>query len=159
MKTSGVNNTSNNTETTSEAPPEITSKVKEDGMSSAHGLTPPWLRPPNGFKHGTGAATAAAHLSSGSNRAAMAGRALLQGYSSNAYSNNHVKQQQPLNSNLNKTASAGLLALMELQQRQGGGGSNLLSSGSNYSASNFLAAAVAEGKKITMEVIPCWTSC
>lgn len=146
MKTSGVNNTSNNTETTSEAPPEITSKVKEDGMSSAHGLTPPWLRPPNGFKHGTGAATAAAHLSSGSNRAAMAGRALLQGYSSNAYSNNHIKQQQPLNSNLNKTASAGLLALMELQQRQGGG-NNLLSSGSNYSASNFLAAAVAEREK------------
>jgi hypothetical protein len=148
MKTSGVNNTSNNTETTSEAPPEMKSKVKEDDTSSAQCITPPWLRPPNGFKHGTGAATAAANLSSGSNRAAMAGRALLQGYSCNDYGNNHIKhhhhqqQQQPINANLNKTGSAGLLALMELQQRQNAG-SNILSSGSSYSASNFLAAAAA----------------
>mmetsp|Transcript_9147 Transcript_9147/g.17223 ORF Transcript_9147/g.17223 Transcript_9147/m.17223 type:complete len:881 (+) Transcript_9147:381-3023(+) len=143
MKTSGVSNTANNTEIASEAPPEITNKAKDDDMPSAQGLTPPWLRPPNGFKHGTGAATAAAHLSSGSNRAAMAGRALLQGYSSNDYAGgNHMKQQQPMNANLNKAGSAGLLALMELQQRQNGG-NNLLSSVSNYSASNFLSAAAA----------------
>jgi hypothetical protein len=75
----------------------------------------------------------------------MAGRALLQGYTSNGYANNQNKQYQSTNNNLNKSGSAGLLALMELQQRQNGGSNTLLSGGltSNSSASNFLAAAAA----------------
>jgi hypothetical protein len=43
--------------------------------------TPPWMQPPLGYKHGQGQAFAQAHLS-GNARAAAAGRALLDGFSS-----------------------------------------------------------------------------
>lgn len=151
LKTSGVSNNSNSNEPSNDVPlaATTTAKVKEDNMANGQGVTPPWLRPPNGFKHGTGAATAAAHLSSGSNHraAAMAGRALLQGYSSD-YGNQNKHMPSMHSTNLNKSTSAGLLALMELQQRQGIG-NNLLSTGglgSNSSTSNFLAAAAAAAR-------------
>lgn len=120
-------------------------KMKVEDLESATGIAPPWLRPPNGFKHGTGATLAASQLSSGSNRAVMAGRALLHGNNGGLHGNNGGLHKNSMNSSLNKSGSAGLLALMELQQRQGRGG--LLSGGLDNSNNSLLAAAAAaEGK-------------
>jgi len=71
----------------------------------------------------------------------MAGRALLHG--SNGGGNNNNKNG--MHSNMNKSGSAGLLALMELQQRQGMRG-GLAMGGLENSANSLLAAAAAEGK-------------
>ena len=138
VKSSGVNNNSNTGNTSTVSSATAVPKMKLDDLENSTGATPPWLRPPNGFKHGTGAATAAASLSSGYNRAALAGRALLQG--------NNAMSKSNMNSSMNnKPGSAGLLALMELQQRQDR--DNMLSQSLGNSASNLLAAAAAaEGK-------------
>lgn len=147
VKSSGVNNNANGGSShPNSSAPATTSKVKPEEMDhgggGAEGLTPPWLKPPVGFKHGTGAAIAAANLSSGSNRAALAGRALLQASGGGGMSkNNHAS--------LNKTSSAGLLALMEMQQRQNRQGGMMGGSGQGMgnSASNLLAAAGVDPTK------------
>jgi hypothetical protein len=134
-----VNNNANNGNSSAVSSSAAAAKMKLDELENSAGATPPWLRPPNGFKHGTGAATAAATLSSGSNRAAMAGRALLQGDTGGMSKNG-------ISSGMNgKADSAGLLALMEYQQRQNK--DNMFSQSLSNSANNLLAAAaVAEGK-------------
>jgi len=139
VKSSGVNNSSN--VSSAAAPSAIaTAKVKADDIGNGEGLTPPWLHPPVGFKHGTGAALAAANLSSGSNRAALAGRALLQGR------NNMSKN--PMGAGMNKTGSTGLLALMEMQSRQNR--QNVLNQPIGNSGSNLLAAAAGvENKNVS----------
>ena len=126
VKSSGVG--SNSGGGSSQTTPSVAevSKIKEDTAQAAP-PSPPWLRPPDGFKHGTGAATAAKSLSSGTvNRTAMIGRAMLEGNSSR-------KSHSSSKPSLNSSGSAGLLALMELQNRQSrqnllaetlGGGSN-----------------------------------
>jgi hypothetical protein len=68
----------------------------------------------------------------------MAGRALLHG-------NNDGMNKNSMGSGLNKSGSAGLLALMELQQRQGRGGMHSGGLG-NSSNSLFAASAASEGK-------------
>lgn len=107
--------------------------------------SPPWLKPPAGYRHGQGAAMAAANLSGGgSNRsAAAAGRALLHGLGSIDF--NDAFGAKHSNSSLSSRGSAGLLALAGL-----GGDSNsrqnmlnALSSGG--SASSLFAAAAASG--------------
>lgn len=141
VKSSGVNNNSsnnNNSTTSNVAAASAAAKIKIDDLETADGSTPPWLRPPNGFKHGTGAATAAAQLSSGSNKAAMAGRALL---------DNGSNKRNSLGSAMNKSGSAGLLALMEFQQRQNRNSAGLLSNNLQDSAQNLLAAAAAADGK------------
>eukprot|EP00978_Attheya_sp_CCMP212_P022181 scaffold65829_cov49-Attheya_sp.AAC.1 len=92
--------------------------------------SPPWLRAPNGYKHGNGAAMAAAALSGGvsNNRAAAVGRALLGGSNSNSSSNEKLSK-----SGLPSSGSAGLLALAEMQRRQ------------SSNSQNILAAAMAGG--------------
>jgi len=142
VKSSGVNNGSSNNNSNNNAS-NVTSaaaaaKMKVEDLESTTGIAPPWLRPPNGFKHGNGASMAASHLSSGSNRAVMAGRALLHG-------NNDGMNKNSMGSGLNKSGSAGLLALMELQQRQGRGGMHSGGLG-NSSNSLFAASAASEGK-------------
>lgn len=133
-----MNNNSNTGNASAVSSSATAAKMKLDDMENASGATPPWLRPPNGFKHGTGAATAAATLSSGSNRAALAGRALLQG-------NNGISKNGLSSGMNNKSGSAGLLALMEYQQHHNK--DNIFSQSLSNSASNLLAAAaVAEGK-------------
>lgn len=98
--------------------------------------TPPWLRPPNGFQHGTGATTAAAALSSGTaNRAAaLVGRSLLQGNSNSA-----AKKARGMTS----SGSAGLLALMEMELQRRQSKQNLNQSMGNVSSANNLLAAAA----------------
>jgi hypothetical protein len=107
--------------------------------------SPPWLNPPFGYKHGQGAALAAANLSGGgSNRsAAAAGRALLQGLGSGDF--NGMFDQKQSNPSLSSRGSAGLLALAGL----GGGGSNshqnLLNALSGRgSSSNFRSRRIGE---------------
>lgn len=122
-------------------------KMKQDEINQSAPPSPPWLRPPNGFKHGTGAATAASSLSSGTvNRTALIGRELLQGNSSlkrgeNSGMGSASSSSSGLakNNSMKPSGSAGLLALLELQRRQS---QNLLpqSYGGN-STSNLLAAA------------------
>ena len=90
--------------------------------------SPPWLQPPLGYKHGTGAAFAAANLNGANSRAAAAGRALLQGRNSQK--------------NLANASSSGLLA--ELQRRVSQQ-SLLQNLQQQSSASNLLAAAVRSG--------------
>jgi len=133
VKSSGVNNGASTNASTTASVAEV-SKAKSNELDQTVPPSPPWLRPPNGFKHGTGAASAAGALSSGTaNRAALAGRALLQGNSSlkKNNANNHNK--------LSSNGSAGLLALMELQRRQDH--QNLHSQSLGNSTNNLLASA------------------
>ena len=128
------NNTSNGNSQTTASVAEV-SKVKQDDIDRSSPPSPPWLRPPNGFKHGTGAATAANGLSSGAvNRTALIGRALLRGNSS--------MKKTSSKPSLSSSGSAGLLALMELQRRQSN--QNLLAQSLGNSTSNLLAAAAAQ---------------
>ena len=121
----------------------VTSNEKTKDEGGQNPPSPPWLNPPTGYKHGQGAAMAAANLSGGgSNRsAAAAGRALLQGLGSIDF-NDHFGGKHS-NSSLSSRGSAGLLALAGL-----GGDSNsrqnmlnALSSGG--SASSLFASAAA----------------
>lgn len=118
-----------------------TEKAKEEMDNNPP--SPPWLNPPLGYKHGQGAALAAANLSGGgSNRsAAAAGRALLQGLGSQDLKSSLDRKHS--NPSLSSRGSAGLLALAGL-----GGGSNsrqnLLNALSGRgSSSNLFAAAAA----------------
>jgi len=116
-----------------------TEKIKEEIENSLP--SPPWLNPPIGYKHGQGAALAAANLTGGGpNRsAAAAGRALLQGLGSNDFKG--AFDRKPSNPSLQSGRSAGLLTLAGL-----GGSSrqNLLNALSGRrSANNLLAAAAA----------------
>jgi hypothetical protein len=106
--------------------------MKED-MGDAAPPSPPWLAPPLGYKHGHGAAMAAAANS----RTAAAGRALLQSMSMGGGSS------KPSGLNLTSHGSAGLLALAELHRRNSR--QNLLNSalGNRSSANNNLLAAAA----------------
>ena len=141
VKSSGVGNNTNSGPSSTTASVAESSKIKQDDMNQTAPASPPWLRAPNGFKHGTGAASAANSLSSGTavNRTALIGRALLQG-GSTANSNLNKSSSKP---SLSSSGSAGLLALMELQRRQSQ--QNLLAQtmGGN-SQSNLLAAAAAQ---------------
>ena len=108
-------------------------KIKHDDVNQNPPPNPPWLRPPNGFKHGTGAATATNSLSSGTvNRTALIGRAMLGGGNSSHKSNSSKPS-------MSSNGSAGLLALMELQRRQSR--QNLLAQTLGSSTSNLLATA------------------
>lgn len=108
---------------------------KEDFENAMNAPNPPWLQPPLGYKHGAGAAMAAANMSGGgggggggvNSRAAAAGRALLEGFSSNRKSS----------SGMNASDNAGLLAMAELQRRASQ--SSLLQSMGGGSANNFFA--------------------
>eukprot|EP01083_Nonionella_stella_P093927 263452_1 len=147
VKSSGVNNSSNGGSSAAAPSAIATAKVKADDIGNGEGLTPPWLQPPVGFKHGTGAALAAANLSSGSNRAALAGRALLQGR------NNMSKN--PMGAGMNKTGSTGLLALMEMESRQnrhqpiGNSASNLLAAAAGVENKNVINKNVSNGSNIS----------
>ena len=135
VKSSGVGNNSGGGNSQASASVAEASKLKQDEIDESAPPSPPWLRPPNGFKHGTGAATAAQSLSSGTvNRTALIGRALLQG--------NSVKNGSSKEPSLSSSGSAGILALMELQRRQSQ--QNLVSQSLGNSASNLLAAAAAQ---------------
>jgi len=154
LKSSGVGGgNSGNGNVPSTGSSSSLSKMKGDGgMRNQSARNPPWLRTPNGFKHGTGATAATSALSSGTvNRAALAGRAMLQ-TSGNAQAN-HPFVDKMSKGPLRSSGSAGILALMEMQRRQSQ--NNLLpnvsqSLGNASSASNLLAeaaAAVAESNK------------
>lgn len=131
VKSSGVGNNASGANTPTNASVVEVSKLKQEELDQSAPPSPPWLRPPNGFKHGTGAATAASMLSSGTvNRTALIGRALLQGNSS---LNNNTNQKD---SSLRSSGSAGLLALMELQRLQSQ--QNLLGQTLGNSANNLL---------------------
>ncbi len=133
VKSSGVGSNSGGASSQATASVAEVSKVKQDASEAAP-PSPPWLRPPNGFKHGTGAATAAKSLSSGTvNRTALIGRAMLQGNSS-------IKNNSSSNkSSLSSSGSAGLLALMNLQNRHSQ--QNLLAQTLGNSSGNLLAGA------------------
>jgi len=131
-----------------------TEKIKEEMENSPP--SPPWLNPPIGFKHGQGAALAAANLTGGgANRsAAAAGRALLQGLGTSDFKAAFDRKQS--NPSLTSGGSAGLLALAGLSS-SGLGGTGLGSAGlggssrqnllnalsGRRSANNLLAAAAA----------------
>lgn len=136
VKSSGVGNNSSGGNSSAAASVAEVSKIKQDEINQAAPPSPPWLRAPNGFKHGTGAASAANSLSSGTvNRTALIGRALLQG-------NSNLKHSSSKPS-LSSSGSAGLLALMELQRRQSQ--QNLLAQSMGNSQNNLLAAAQNNG--------------
>ena len=142
--TVGANNSLNGAINTASVA-SVVSKVKAEAIErDTSPPTPPWLRPPKGYTHGTGAATAAASLSGDcidrSASAAAAGRALLQGTGSALKNALDQKKNRSLGSASN--GSAGLLALAALQQRKSQQSLlNLL--GARSSAANLLAAASA----------------
>lgn len=130
------------------APRQMKKIEEEIDHGDAEGSTenPPWLRPPNGYKPGAAAAAIAAaagaltHSGSGScsatnNRAAAAGRALLQG--AGALKSKHTLERKNSKSNLASSAShgsAGLLAMAELHRRRSQ--EQLLHAASNLSANS-----------------------
>jgi hypothetical protein len=87
--------------------------LKKHETDNGHPPSPPWLQTPLGYKQGGGAAMAAANLAGGegNNRAAAAGRALLQGLNPSSFGS------KPTSSGLTSSGSAGLLAMAELQRR------------------------------------------
>jgi hypothetical protein len=139
----GAGNSTNGT-SNSASVSSMASKVKmQTAERDSPPPTPPWLRPPKGYTHGTGAATAASALSGNSidrsAAAAAAGRALLQGSGSDAFKNAFdQKKNRTLGSTSN--GNAGLLALAALQQRKSQQSLlNLLTA--RTSTANLLAAA------------------
>ena len=129
----------------------MSSKAKADSEEKESSPpTPPWLRPPKGYTHGTGAATAAASLSGvsidRSASAAAAGRALLQGSGTNGGLKSSVDQNKKRTlASSSSHGSAGLLALAALQQRKSQQSLLNLLSG-RTSAANLLAAAANSSK-------------
>jgi hypothetical protein len=121
----------------------------QDASTAAASANPPWLQPPLGYRHGTGQAFAASHLSGANARAAAAGRALL-GSLSNAQQTSSNKFQAATTEQLANAArnggSTGILAMAELQRRASQ--TTLLQSAlqqqqhNTASANDFLAAAV-----------------
>jgi len=110
------------------------------GATAGEPPSPPWLQPPLGYKHGTGAAFAAANMSGANSRAAAAGRALLGGGMSSG-GNGNSSTSSLMKEVLDRKASAGLLAMAEMQQQQ-----KLLQNAFNSgSASNLLAAMARSG--------------
>jgi hypothetical protein len=76
---------------------------------------PPWLQPPNGYRHGMGAAMAA-----GNARAAAAGRALLMAtgaFNNNNNNNGHQQHQHHHHNNNNTTNATTNNILAELQRQ------------------------------------------
>ena len=118
-------------------------KIKDD-LDNANPPSPPWLQPPMGYKHGTGAAMAAANLAGGeaNSRAAAAGRALLQGL--NPGGMNQRKGSNSIMPSHGSAGSAGLLAMAELQRRASHQ-SLLQNMQGNTSAQLLSAAAAANG--------------
>jgi type II secretory pathway pseudopilin PulG len=113
---------------------------------------PPWLQPPLGYKHGTGQAFAASHLSNANARAAAAGRALLGGVGSPSTSQNVATNH--LAAAAQRGGSAGLLAMAELQRRASQ--NSLLQSALQQqhdatSANNLLAAAARSGSNSALQ--------
>lgn len=94
--------------------------------------TPPWLKPPMGYRHGQGQAFAQSHLSGANARAAAAGRAMLEGLSAG-------QLQSALGQRKGSTDFSDFL-LQDLQQRASH--QNLLdaSNGGNAAAGLFAAA-------------------
>jgi hypothetical protein len=107
------------------------------GFGGGPSSNPPWLQPPLGYKHGQGAAMAAAGESNVNSRAAAAGRALLQGLNPGGSSKRSGAGHNNNNTlgGLSSRESAGLLAMAELQRRASQ--QNILDS---PSAQNLLAA-------------------
>ncbi|GKY90712.1 hypothetical protein MPSEU_000044600 [Mayamaea pseudoterrestris] len=98
--------------------------------------TPPWLKPPMGYKHGQGQVFAQTHLSGANARAAAAGRAMLEGLSSS-------QLQSALGQRKASTDFSDLL-LQDLQQRASQ--QNLFdaaNSGNAAAAAGLFAAAAA----------------
>jgi hypothetical protein len=116
---------------TGAGPPVPEGLKKDDFESSMNPPSPPWLRPPQGYKQGGGAAMAAANLAGGgvNSRAAAAGRALLEGFGSNS---------RKSTGGMSSHDSAGLLAMAELQRRASQ--QSLLQSMGGGSAQNFFAS-------------------
>mmetsp|Transcript_3639 Transcript_3639/g.5548 ORF Transcript_3639/g.5548 Transcript_3639/m.5548 type:complete len:740 (-) Transcript_3639:173-2392(-) len=116
-----------------------TEKMKDDIDNSPP--SPPWLNPPLGFKHGQGAALAAANLSGGgANRsAAAAGRALLQGLGSSDFKT--AFDRKASNPSLSSRGSAGLLALAGLSGNSSSRQNLLNALSGRTPSSNPLAAA------------------
>lgn len=141
-----------------------TNRVKSSGVASAPATTmsqkpkedneaeppsPPWLQPPIGYRHGTGAAFAAANLSGANSRAAAAGRALLGGVTSSS-SLREALERKTSQGRMPWNGSAGFLAMAEMQQRASqqnllqnalnqGSASNLLSGRNNGFSNNAMA--------------------
>jgi hypothetical protein len=120
--------------------------------------TPPWLQPPLGYKHGTGQAFAASHLSNANARAAAAGRALLgSSVSSATQSTLQNATTNHLAAAAQRGGSAGLMAMAELQRRASQ--NSLLQSAlhqqqqqqQDASTSNLLAAAARSGSNSALQ--------
>ena len=116
---------------------DVIDGLKKEDVSNASPPSPPWLQVPLGYKQGGGAAMAAANLAGADgNRAAAAGRALLQGLNPGSFS-------QQSSSGLTPSGSAGLLAMAELQRRASH--QKLLNSLGGQSTQNLLAALNSSG--------------
>lgn len=116
-------------------------KIKEEVDNGPP--SPPWLQPPLGYKQGNGAAMAAAALSGGASRTAMAGRALLHGMGSSDLK--AALERKSSNPALASRGSAGLLAMADLHNSHQNLLNSLSSSSGRGSASNLLAAASGSG--------------
>jgi len=158
LKSSGVNGNNSGNGNGSSAASSSSLKMKHGGgLRGDTQPNPPWLQPPNGFKHGTGASVATSALSSGTvNRAALAGRAML-GAPGNAPVGGAMGDKLSKAPG-SSSGSAGILALMEMQrqnqnnllQRQSQNNlmQNVSQSLSNQpSASNLLADAASAIKE------------
>jgi hypothetical protein len=127
----------------------LNTNTGEQSNDDENNFNPPWLNPPIGYKHGQGAAMAAANLTSGApNRsAAAAGRALLQSLGGSNDFKDAFGQfgQNDANGSFNsRSGSAGLMALAGLGGGSGNSRQDLLNAlSSRGSASSLFAAAAA----------------
>jgi len=129
VKSSGANNNAVAPGVDTTVPNTAGQKIKLEGAGTPFASVPPWLRPPQGYVHGTGQSMAQAALSNGNNRAAMAGRLLLAG------------GKDSFDRGLSNNGSAHLLSMMEEQQRQ----ARSMQTQFDNSASNLLAALNSHG--------------
>lgn len=124
VKSSGANSNTVPPGVDTTVPNTVGQKIKIEGGGMPFASVPPWLRPPQGYVHGTGQSMAQAALSNSNNRAAMAGRLLLAG------------GKDSFDRGLSTNGSAHLLSMMEEQQRQ----ARRMQPQFDNSASNLLAA-------------------
>jgi hypothetical protein len=111
VKSSGVGAPAGGAAPVTEGAVNPVGKPKDDTVDSSP-PSPPWLQPPVGYKQGHGAC-----MSNGGadNRAAAAGRALLEGLGADTIKS--LLERKPSSSGLSSHGSAGLLAMAELQRQ------------------------------------------
>lgn len=94
-------------------------------MNGYHPPSPPWLRPPLGYKQGQGASMAAGNTN---NRAAAAGRALLGGGVFGSHHHHPNDRDNNNNNNGNSHSASGLLQALQQRASQSSSMSNLFAS-------------------------------